>query len=523
MRAPITAVVAGMVFVTAGCKARGPSEEAKTPAEPPAAAPPAAATPKTPEADAPKGEMVTEAFQKLNGPEYGRPSRSFRPGNPTKRVSPKATRTANGFSVQFPSRATMTTPTVYKRKVIVSGGFSSKELYAFDATSGESVWALDLHDDGPSSPACESDVCVISTESCTLFAIDANTGAHLWSFWLGDPLTSAPTIAGNRVFASYPASAAEGGKPKPPTATHALAAFDLRTGKVLWQVWLEGDVMSAPVAVGEFIYATTFNGVVVKLEQSTGAIRYAMKARATSAPVVQFAGGVEQMYYTRRGEEAAEAQAGAQEMIIRADHNDPKTRYEAAKKKAHYIDKDVQQKSQHASKTASEDAHNGFGGSAAPEAAAATMALGTIGVGRVSSMQSFQGSRIVKMADRNVNTMGDEVIATDSETGKTLWSYKLAGDIKAQGGFLGTAPLAAGGSILFATLEGDVVRLDAKGGKAIATYAVGAPVRSQPVVDAGWIYVGTDDGRLIAINTNDRALTGWPTWGGNAQRTGISR
>ena len=45
-------------------------------------------------------------------------------------------------------------------------------------------------------------------------------------------------------------------------ATHALAAFDLRTGVILWQLWLESDVMSAPVAAGEFVYVTTFTGTV---------------------------------------------------------------------------------------------------------------------------------------------------------------------------------------------------------------------------------------------------------------------
>ena len=527
MRAAIPAAVASVIFFTTGCKARGdqpghsatPSKQAARStsgeAKAPAVKPPI-------DGGAPEGEIVTAAVRKMNGSEYGRPPTTFRPGHPTKRAAPKAVMTSNGFSVQFPSRATMTTPTVYERKVIVSGGFQSKELYAFDATTGESVWAVDLHDDGPSSPACESDVCVVSTESCTLFALDADTGKHLWSHWLGDPLTSAPTISGERVFASYPASATSDKKPRPPGATHVLAAFDLRTGKIRWQIWLESDVMSAPVAVGEFVYVTTFSGTLIKLEQATGAIRYAMKARATSAPVVQFAGGVEQMYYTRRGDAKAEASSGAQEMIIRADHNDPKTKYKTRLKKADYIDKDVQQRSMHSEKSTVEDASNGFSGEA-PAAAAAGHAQEIVGVGRVSSMQGFQGSRIVKLRDRSVNTMGDEVVATDSETGRTLWSHKIAGDLKKQGGFLGTAPLAAGGSIVFATLEGQIVRLDQKTGKSLATYKVGSAVRSQPVVDGGWIYVGTDDGKLVGIDTRDAKLTGWPTWGGNAQRTGIAR
>ena len=39
--------------------------------------------------------------------------------------------------------------------------------------TGKPMWAIDLGDDGPSSPACEDGVCVVSTESCTIFAIEA--------------------------------------------------------------------------------------------------------------------------------------------------------------------------------------------------------------------------------------------------------------------------------------------------------------------------------------------------------------
>jgi outer membrane protein assembly factor BamB len=470
-----------------------------------------------PQDDAPKGEIVTKEVVAMNAD--AKPIAQFRTGSVNPIASPEAKKTATGYQVVFGTNATITTPTVYDRKVIVSGGFRGTQLFAYEATTGKAVWGVDLHDDGPSSPACDRGACVIATESCTLFALDAATGKQLWSYWLGDPLTSAPTIAGDRVFASYPASQAEGGKPVPTGANHVLAAFDLHKGTILWQLWLDGDVMSAPVAVGDFVYVTTFAGTVIKLEQATGKVRYAMKAKATSAPVVMFDGdGVEQMYYTRREEDA---KAGASEMIIRADHNEPETRYKAAEKKAPYVDHQAQQKSGYAAKAKADDAHNGFG-SGAPASAAANFAEDSVGVGSVASMQGFQGSRVLHLADRNVNTMGDEVIATDTETGATLWSAKLSGDLGA-GGFLGTAPLAAGGSVLVGTLEGKVLRLDPANGRTAKTYEVGGPIRSQPVVDGGWIYVGTEDGKLVAIDTKDASITGWPTWGGNAQRTGISQ
>jgi Ca-activated chloride channel homolog len=472
--------------------------------------------------DAPQGEIVTAEVEKMNSDEFGRPPVTFNKGNVTPRKPAPTTKTATGFSVQFESHATITTPTVYERSVIVSGGFKSKELYAYEAQTGKPMWAVDLHDDGPSSPACEAETCVISTESCTIFALEAKTGKLKWSYWLGDPLTSAPTIAKNRVFASYPAAGTDGKKPRPPGASHALAAFGLQDGKILWQLWLDSDVMSAPVAVDEFVYVTTFKGTVIKIEQATGKVRYAMRAQATSAPVIQFdSGGVEQMYYTRR-EEQAKPDAPAEEMIIRADHNEPQTKYKAAQKRADYIDPKVQANSDHAKVAKDQDAANGFSGGA-PASAKADDASASVGVESVSSMQSFQGSRIVKLKDRSVNTMGDEVIATDAETGTTLWKHKLAGDVAKQGGFLGTAPLAAGNSILFGTLEGKVMRLDQKTGKEVGAWTIGGKIRSQPVVESGWIYVGTEDGKLVAIDTKDATVTGWPTWGGNAQRTGIAK
>ena len=484
---------------------------------------------------APAGENVTAEIRAMNSDEYLSPPTTFRKGHVKPKRPPKVAKTKYGFEVRFASKAPVVTPAVYQGNVYVSGGFRSKEFHAFGATTGKSKWSVQLDDDGPSSPACESQVCVFNTESCTIFAVDAETGKELWSWWLGDPLTDAPTIADGVVFTSYPvqggavygknkpedrAQNGQGQKRRPPKATHALAAFDLRTGKILWQRWIDSSVMSAPVATDEFVYVTTFAGTLIKLEQKTGTIRYAVRARATSAPVINFtSGGVESMYYTRRGEDSDE-QDGAEEMIIRADHNDPETKYRTKRKKARYLDKKVQERSDYNKKGSADDAANGFS-DGAPEAANPEAAFDNVGQSSVSNMQAFQGSRILHLGDRNVNTMGDEVIATDTETGDTLWSYKLPGNIDKSGGSLGTAPLAAGGSIVFATLQGDIVQLDPQNGQVKKTYKIGAEVRTQPVVSKGWIYVGTRDGRLIAINTRDRALTGWPMWGGNAARTGI--
>ncbi len=456
---------------------------------------------------------VTDDVLAMNSGKYAPPAASFRPGH----ISPKALdaralgQKADGWTVKLPSGAPVRSPAVYDGMVFASGGFHSREFYAFDAQTGKPAWGIGLDDDGPSSPACEDGVCVFNTESCTTFAVEARTGKLLWSWWLGDPLMSAPTIAHGRVFTAYPARGGAGQKPTPPGATHALAAFDLRTGKVLWQKWIDGDILSAPVASGEDIYVTTFSGTVVKLAQASGDIRSATRTRATSAPVI--AGG--DVYYTQRAERDGQA---AEEAVVAQDEKLAVKR-EIARKAAPYLSHEVQAKSHLAEQGKSLDASNGFS-AGAPASANAEVAAKNVGQASVATLQGFQGSRVLTYKDVSVSTMGDEVVCNDRKSGKQLWAHKLAGNLGQSGGALAAPPAAAGDHILVGTLDGEVRVLDPKSGKLVKSFKVGSAIRSQPVVDKGWIYVGTEDGRVVGIKTGDDRLSGWPQWGKDAARTG---
>ena len=481
----------------------------------------------------PLGESVFEVYAEINSDKYAPPPAQFRHGHVTARSLPASAvqKTSDGYLVKLPSGAPITTPAVYGDRVYVSGGFHSKEFYAISAKSGKPEWGIALDDDGPSSPACRDDTCVFGTESCTLFAVNAKTGAMLWSWWLGDPMTSAPAIANGRVFASYPAHAA-GGKPAPPNASHVIASFDLSTGSILWQKWLDSDVMSAPVVTGGFVYLATFGGTLVKLYETTGDIKYAIKARATSAPVVMRAGQGkrESMYFTSRSDDASSAgppsgnvtpkTKAVEESVVHTVDNAPKVKYSSNTKAAPYLDSSVQSSSSYSAQGKSNDSANGFSGGA-PASANTSTAFKNIGQASVHTLQAFQGSRVLPVGSRIVNTMGDEILATDAESGKKLWSFSLKGDLKREGGALGTAPFLAGDSVFVALLAGEVLRINPSDGKLRQSYAIRSPVRSQPVAKDGWIYVGTEDGKLVAIDTKDPTVDGWPMWGGNAARTGM--
>ncbi|MFT3774629.1 MAG: PQQ-binding-like beta-propeller repeat protein [Minicystis sp.] len=493
------------------------------------------------------GEDVTATVRRWATAEFAAPPTTFRPGHvsPRKLDEQAIQRTGNGFRVTFPSHAPITTPAVHDGRVLVSGGFHGKEVYAFDARTGSLAWALNLDDDGPSAPACEDRVCVFNTESCTIFAVSIRTGELLWSAWLGDPLMSAPAIANGVVYAAYPATQGHmgmlsnqmpqqqqmvnqlpqqqqqppvqpsGRRPDaddkaPPEATHALAAFELTTGKVLWARWIDGDVISSPVVSGGNVVAASQGGTVFVFDAASGKVRSARRARATSAPVVVG----KDLFYTQRSDK----DGNAAEAIAR----DGTKQYVAQEKRAVYIDARVQAQSKLAGQAQHLDSQNGFG-SGAPAAANAGKALSNIGQANVSSLQTFQGLRLLRVGGSQVNVMGDEVVCTDAEDGKEQWRHKLKGDLATAGGSLAAPPIAAGGSLFVATLDGEVLRFDARTGAIQGRYAVGAPVRNQPVIEGGMLYAGTDDGKLVAIDLGDARFSGWPQWGGNAARTGVQK
>lgn len=549
-----------------------------------------AANPQASEESDDKGPVdqteLYRAYQKAHGSQL---QTKFEPGTVTQRTldADAIKATVDGFDIQFPSQAPIPTPAVVGKRLFVSGGFHSREYYCFDAATGKLAWAVDLSDDGPSS-AVESDgVLLFNTESCTIFALDAATGKHLWSAWLGDPLVSTPTIAQGRVYTIYPVGHGHAElqqqlapvepaqenedvpeKEAKPDAEaeaiaprHALICFELKTGKILWQHYVDHDAITAPVAAGDELYVATLAGTMFRFRSADGHLISARKERATSAPVV--VGG--EMYFTRRSDKVQGEEREVREAIVKQDRVRDLDAFEVESRVAAYLDAEVQEASKLADQTLKLDAGNGLGGlggfgaagqgagggfggggavngnlpangafslealqsqtevlqSQNPEAVPFFgTATANLGQAAVSCFQNFQGSRVVTIGETNINCMGDTVIATSAKSGESLWEHKLEGDLTAEGGSLGAAPAAAGGKIILATLGGKVLILDPKQGETTKTLDVGTPLRFQPIVMHGRIYLGTLDGRLICLNTNDATLTGWSMIGGDAGHSG---
>lgn len=479
------------------------------------------------------------------------PSKEFRKGHISPRAIEKYLKAKEGgFAIQLPHHGLTPSPTIYKGIAYLSGGFGSKQFYAFNAKTGEKIWAVDLDDDGPSSAVVEDDIVVFNTESCTIFALQARTGELLWSYWLGDPLMSTPTILDGKVFTAYPATrggyggfggpGSYGGYGNlnqvkqmaiPPDqiqetettgvdsvntysgklrATHVLIAFDLKSGEILWQKWIDGDIMSAPVGEKDALYVTTFPGTLYKFNPDNGEVLAANASRATSAPVIVG----EDILMSQRTDHDVNYISEA--LTVKSATN-ARTRSVAYQKSAPYLDKKVQNASGLKAQAMEYDAGNGFG-DGAPANSGWEAASDNIGQSNVSSLQAYQGSRVLHHNGYNYSTMGDEIVCTSAD-GDVLWKKPVHGNLEQVGGTLATPPLTVDGKLIYATYQGKIIIADASTGEEIQVYDVGENIRYQPVVDNGNIYVTTMQGKMHCIETGNKKLTGWPTWGANAAHT----
>src|SRR5262249_55663032 len=136
----------------------------------------------------------------------------------------------------------------------------------------------------------------------------------------------------------------------------------------------------------------------------------AVKSRATSAPVVVG----KDVYLTKR---ADDGKGAAKEAVAAQGRADAQQKYEGTAKDAPHLDENVQRAAKLAGEGQKLDAGNGFA-AGAPAAANSMAAIMNVGQGNVSTMQAFQGSRILNMAGCNYACMGDEVVATNPVDGK---------------------------------------------------------------------------------------------------------
>jgi len=415
--------------------------------------------------------------------------------------------TANGFTgwkVHVPDGKPLATPAVADGIVYVGGGFGTYDFYAFGADDGDLVWQYHVGDDGPTAAIVHRGRVAFNTESCILYVLDAEKGTKIWSQWLGDPLMAQPAAADDKIYITYPGGDGQ----------HYLSCRTLENGGEVWKQPLIGEVITAPVVNGGSVFCTTLEGTVYHFDADDGELKWKDQKLATSAPWVVG----EEVYVSKRVEVAGEGGAKDQYEGIAGlgrgsgeQTNDELYAYN----KADYLKHDTS--SRYATEQADLDSSVGFG--SAPAAAKLGQAQDNLGVGTVSGVWAYQGSRPVVLNNTSYNAMGDAVRAVDIESGKVLWEKRFKPEEEVGGRAL-TPPSLAGDNLYFGSTDGDVICVRSGDGKELWRFNVGEPIRFQPAVVGGKVFVGTDYGNIFCVDVEDRSADGWAMWGGNAAHNG---
>ncbi|GEM_PF-1423377 len=376
--------------------------------------------------------------------------------------------TEHGYHVNFPSKTETPTPAVFNNDdVIQGGGYYSKEVYSFNNRTGQFNWGLKLGDNGVSASVCDADFLIITTESCTLYAIDARTGELAWSKWLGPEINSTPTIADGKVYAVYPT---ELGNRVKGTKPYAVICFELKTGTILWQNWIDSEPLGSPVASGQSVFITSSKGNLHQFNNTSGVLQGTLTdGDFTSPPTIS--GDI--VYLTRK---SAEKPGEEQIEAYHANSLLPSGSFPAIKNQS------------------------------------------GVSISRLtpSELMNYSGGRPLFFRGKLYAVSGKSLICFDPGRFSSEWIIDLSKVAGMEEEEFVSMPVAVNQKIIASTRSGKVLVVDPRKGVIETIYDLEVPVTFQPVIHAGWIYAGSKEGKLISYNTGNPALTGWPMWTLNA-------
>ncbi len=407
------------------------------------------------------------------------------------------------WKVRIPGNLPLATVAYENGLIFLGGGYGSYEFYALNAETGKLVWKFKTGDDGPTAAVVINGYVIFNTESCIIYVLKAKTGEKVWEKWLGDPLMSQPAADEENVYMAYPGQ----------DGSHHLACMKLKTGKEVWNSTIAGDLISAPIIYKNSVYITCFDGTVYRYDKTNGKLIWSQKKNATSAPTVYN----DRIFVSlREAKKVGKDSIKQYEGIATLDQNNGNQQQQElwAKRTAEYL---VYGRQSANRKVQTElDASVGFG--SAPSTAKIEQAKENVGQGSVVGCWAYQGSRPFVRDIYSYNTMGNEILSIDINTGKVRWSQKYDNlSEESIGGRVFTPPSYANSKLFVCSGSGELFCLREENGKLLWKEKVDGAISFQPAVANGYVFVSCDNGNLYGIKTGDKNDDGWYMWGGNAQ------
>jgi outer membrane protein assembly factor BamB len=390
-------------------------------------------------------------------------------------------KTAQGFNINYGMDSPTPTPAAYDGMLLTHGGYYSRNFFSFDEATGKYNWGSEFAESGPSSAVVEDSVLLINTQSCTLYALEAYTGKMLWSKWLGPNLYSMPSIDNGKVYAVYPnelganvSRLTQTGKGDLSELKNVLACFDLKSGKILWQNWVNAEALSSPVVSGSNVYLTCLSGKLYEFDKNKGTMLGNINDAAMSPPTI-----VNDKIF----------------VSIKIAGNETVSVYST----------------------------NGLKPLKKITSLTSPLFIDDLYKLSANEQMNFCGTRILHYKGKNYNVMGNKIICYNPDDGTVIWSATIPTTITEAGKSVAAMPVVAGGKIVISTLSGQVIAYEPATGKQLNSWETNSKVETPVTISKGWIYSGTEDGKTVSINTGDSKFTGWNMFGYDGSHNTVVR
>lgn len=467
---------------------------------------------------------------------FDRPDQAM---DPVEFVSPKGKR---GWVVRLPGNGEIPTPAFANETVFCSGGFSSRQFFALRSSNGRQAWGWELPKEGagkfpveipeevsanllfpnpdPTPAAVRGKLVVFNCGMDTVEAVDARTGRTQWRQRLGFPLVTQPALDAHNVYVAHPVisplstwgrerneyrekliAVRDQMQGRPLAAVyqrlladelirseHRLACLKATDGTQQWSIKLDGDVITAPVPAGRFVYFTSTDGSAWCVRSSDGQVAWKHEGGATSAPLIL--GGY--VLFTEQRETATGVAEGIRRLsattgepmddrlIAEATLDHPRDRMG--------INPDSQ------AQTGQRDV---------------TVLRDRLG------KWAYQGPRLASANGRLFLARGSELLAVDPAAGKVAWRVRFATPSPTQEDLL-LPPALGKQNVYLNTTQGHVLSLRQEDGRLNFAFATEEPMLFQPALAGGRIIVGTANGLVIAFYAGDLDAFDWHGWGGDS-------
>jgi FOG: WD40-like repeat len=335
-------------------------------------------------------------------------------------------------------------------------------------------WAFQTEGFIRGAAAVEGDTVYFGSADGFLYAVAKEDGALRWKFQTGAPIAGAPAVTGDTVIVAgrgrtvHALEAASGAVrwvfetgPTLPTPTEwnyftappvvdgaqvlvpsgdgKLYALDVATGKQRWAFATGDSLRAAPLAAGGVVYQPSGDDHVYALSASDGALKWKFATAGVGYDLSQ--GYIRSDIFTRPTLESGVLVIGSRDANVYA------------------IDAATGEKRW----TFSYDS---------TWAMATTVDEGAVYVGWSTN---------------------NKITALDLATGEKIWDFDA-------GSHTYTTPLVWGDDVYFASASGTLHKFDKRTGERAWGYDIGAEIYSTPVRADGRIFVGTDDGRMVAVS-----------------------